>query len=202
MSYVRRRRVGTLCIIGALMVPLAIVSTAWACGRLATLRLSSASAKPGQELTGFGGNYNSLATSSDVTVRLGGRSGSVLWQGRAGQNGAISPAFTVPRLKAGYYPIVATQSLANGTPAAGTPGRAVLRIGHPKARRTAASGAALWAPGGPPANDRGPSGGAPAVAGRSISVPAPVVAGGAVLFVVLMGTGVMVLRGTRRTRPA
>src|SRR5215208_5401434 len=81
MSHDSRKRVGVLLLIGAVLVPLAIVSTAWACGRLATLRLSADSARTGQEITGFGGNYNSVASSSDVTVRLGGRSGRVLWQG-------------------------------------------------------------------------------------------------------------------------
>src|SRR4051794_30303010 len=115
MSGERRKRIGVLMIVGALAVPLAIVSVAWACGRLATLRLSTPAARWGQEVTGTGGNYNSAPTSSDVTLHLNSRNGLLLWRGRADQNGAIAPAFSVPRMKPGYYNLVATQFLANGT---------------------------------------------------------------------------------------
>jgi hypothetical protein len=197
-----RKRVGVLFLVGAVLVPLAIVSTAWACGRLANLRLSADSARAGQEVTGVGLNYNSQPTSSDVTVRLGGRSGPVLWQGRTNAQGTIAPVFTVPRVKSGYYTIVATQYLASGAPAAGTPGRDVLRIGRVKRQKTSSGTVAPWASPAPPTSGAGPAGGAPAHTARAIDVSTPVVVGGTLLFVVLAASGVTMLRSARRTRTA
>ena len=200
MTRERKKKIGVLMLLGAIAVPLAIVSTAWACGRLATLNLNVSSARWGQEVTGRGGNYNPGPTASDVTVRLRSRNGTVVWQGRAAPpNGSITPVFTVPPVRPGYYTVVATQTLANGTPAAGTPGRDVLRIRRSGGSSAQAS-AAPWA--APVSGGPGASGGPPVVAGRSVDVPPLAAVGGTLAFVLLAGGGVMMLRGSRRTRTA
>jgi hypothetical protein len=195
----RRKRIGILMVIAAVAIPLAIVSTAWACGRLATLKLSRGSARSGTAVTGTGGNYNATSP-NPVVIHFRSRSGPVLATARPDQNSAIAFAFTTPRARPGYYSIVATQSLANGTAAAGTPGRAVLRI---RAAHGASAKASIVSPWVTPASSgKGPSGGAPAVAHRPVQIPAAALIGGGLAFVLLSGGGVMMLRSARRTRTA
>ena len=119
-------------------IPMVVASTAWACGRLATLYLSSDSGRPGSEVTFTGRNYNTAPTSSDVFVRFNSRSGQVLAQARADASGRISGTLTVPSARRGNYVIVATQTTANGAQASGTPGRAPFRV-----RRASSSSSAL-----------------------------------------------------------
>jgi hypothetical protein len=103
---------------------------AWACGVLATVTLDKKVASPGQSVTITGKNYaNTVAGgASPVTVRLNGRKGTVLTTVNAAA-GRISDTFTVPASASpGWYVVLATQSNADGSPKAGTPGRTTLRI--------------------------------------------------------------------------
>ena len=168
---VKATRFGVLGLLALFAIPLAVASTAWACGRLATLYLNPAGGRAGAEVTGVGRNYNSAPTASEVTVRFNGRNGRVLWQGRADQNGRIFPSFQVPNVRAGNYVVLATQSTADGRPAAGTPGRSPLRVR--RGSSSTQSAAPLWAPSKP--GDPGPSAHATAGSGggaSGLSVPA------------------------------
>jgi len=124
-----KRKVGLFLVFGA-AVPLAVASTAWACGVLATLSLNTKVAAPGQAVTVTGKNYSNTAEGgpSPVTVRLKSRSGAALTT-VAATNGKIEDTFTVPANTApGWYVVLATQTLANGNPKSGTPGRTTLRV--------------------------------------------------------------------------
>lgn len=124
-----KRKVGLFLVFGA-AVPLAIASTAWACGVLATLSLNTKVAAPGQAVTVTGKNYSNTSEGgpSPVTVRLKSRSGAALTT-VAATNGKIEDTFTVPMNTApGWYVVLATQTLANGNPKSGTPGRTTLRV--------------------------------------------------------------------------
>jgi hypothetical protein len=146
-----RRKLGTLLILAAVAVPLAVVSIAYACGVLATLHLSARSAAPGATILGIGHNYNTSPKASPVVLRFNSRNGPVLWSGRPNANGVISPSFTVPSVRSGYYVINAMQTNATGAIAAGTPGRAALRIGS----GSSAKGAAAPWPSGTPGSGAG-----------------------------------------------
>lgn len=125
-----RRRFGLFLIFGAAL-PLVVASAAWACGVLATLKVDKRVAAPGETITATGKNYGngtgSTAGASDITIRLRSRSGQVLKT--LPPAGSINTTFTLPSdLSPGWYTILATQNLANGTPKSGTPGRTTLRI--------------------------------------------------------------------------
>ena len=124
----KRRAVSTLAVVVVLAVPLAVASLAFACGRLATLKLDRASGRAGATVDAVGRNFNTNAAASPVALRFNSRNGRVLWEGRADQRGMVRATFTIPRARAGHYVIVATQEVAEGRPAAGTPGRAPLRV--------------------------------------------------------------------------
>lgn len=186
----RRRRVGLLLIFGA-AIPLVVAATAWACANLTTLRLDTRAAAPGTDVSGVGRNYSSAG--SLVTVRLG-RKGPVLWEGPpAGSRGKITPTFKVPAVKPGSYVIVATQSTATGSPVAGTPGRASLRIKRATAGSSQAPASTSWAsprqsrPGGPEA--------APA-AGNADARVLPALMG-IVLSLALLGSGLALVGRAR-----
>lgn len=170
----------------ALALPLAVVATAFACGSLATLKLNRATATPGVEVAAVGGNFNSNPKASAVQLRFNGRNGRVLWEGRPAANGRFKASFTVPSAAAGQYIIVATQTGPDGRPAAGTPGRAPLKMVKKSRSSTAV---APWAPpgGGPAAPEASP-------------VPAPLVAGIGLLAVALLGAGVALLGRRSRHR--
>ncbi|HVL97626.1 MAG TPA: hypothetical protein VM266_17360 [Solirubrobacteraceae bacterium] len=145
-----RRRLITLVVVAAVAVPLAVAATAFACARLATLKLDRAGGTPGDRVTAVGRNFNSTASSSPVSIRFNSRNGRVLWEGRPDAQGRFRGTFEIPRGRAGHYVILATQSLANGSPAPGTPGRAPLRIRRADASRSVAVV--------PPGTGAGPSG--------------------------------------------
>lgn len=181
--------------LAAAAIPLAVASVAFACARLTTLYLNKSAARSGAEVSGFGRNYTTDPRASDVTVRFNSRHGLVLWQGRPDQNGNITPSFRVPKAKRGYYTILATQYGADGRPAAGTPGRASLRIGQ--GRRTSQAVAAGW----PPSGSAGPggSGGPPG----AVVTSAPAILLSVLLSGGLLGGGLVLVRaGHRRERAA
>ncbi len=190
-----KRRTGFFLILAA-AVPLAVASTAYACANLATLYLNKAGGKPGTVVNGDGRNYSSPTTPppagppSQVTIRLDGRAGRVLWRGPADSKGKIRPSFVIPRARAGYHTLLATQQRADGRPHAGTPGRATIRIVG-STRRGAA--AAPWGS-AKPEQPGGTGGSSPAVG----SLPGPVTLGGFLLALVLAGSGVLVIAGARR----
>jgi hypothetical protein len=186
-----KRRTGLFLILAAL-VPLAVASTAYACAALATLYLDKPGGPPGTVLNGDGRNYSSSTTASQVTIRLDSRNGQVLWQGPA-QNGRIQPRFRIPRARAGYHVLLATQYRAGADgsirPQAGTPGRANIKI---SGRTTRGAVAAPWGSAKP--GQPGGTGGASPVVG---SLPGPVTLGGVLLALALAGSGVLVLAGAR-----
>jgi hypothetical protein len=188
-----RRKLGTLLILAGVAVPLSIVSVAYACGVLATVHLNHTSAAPGASVSVLGGNYSAAATASPVALRFNSRYGSVLWSGRPDSNGSIHATFTVPNAAPGYYLIDATQTTATGASVAGTPGRAVLRIGNPsKAKRAVV---ALW-----PTAGTGPGAGSHAIS--SAAPTAGPTTGQELLVALLSATlftgGLLVLLGERR----
>ncbi len=183
----KRRTVFSLIL--AACVPLAVASTAYACANLATLYLDKKVSTPGTPLDGDGRNYSSRSDASEVTIRLDSRTGRILWQGRPGPTGRIQPRFLTPKTTAGYHTLLATQT-RNGSPVAGTPGRATIRIirGAPQP-----GAAALW--GSVKPEQPGGTGGASPAVGE---LPAPVIFGGFLLALALAGSGVLALAGARR----
>jgi len=180
-----KRRAG-LSLILAACVALAVVSTAFACARLATLYLDQKDATPGTPLDGDGRNYSSGPDASEVTIRLDSRTGRILWRGPATSTGRIQPRFLTPKTTAGYHTLLATQT-RSGRPAAGTPGRATIRINRGAPQPGAAAPWGSVKPGG--------TGGASPAVGE---LPAPVIFGGFLLALALAGSGVLTLAGARR----
>ena len=171
------RKHGVLAVVVVLAVPLAVAATALACGSLATLKLNRATAAPGNEVTARGGNFNTSPRASTVQLRFNGRNGRVLWEGRPLASGRFDATFTAPSARAGYYVIVATQTGPDGRPAAGTPGRAPLRIR--RARSGSSSSATVpAAPLAPSANGPSPPAVAPETVG-AIALAAIALLGGA-----------------------
>jgi hypothetical protein len=123
-----RRRVGLFLVIGSVL-PLVAVSAAWACGVLATLKLDTKVAAPGEAITATGKNYTTAAGSTPVVLHLKSRTGTTLASTTPNASGRISTTFPLPEsLDPGWYVIVATQYLASGSPKSGTPGRTTLRV--------------------------------------------------------------------------
>lgn len=122
------RRFAVLASIGIIGIPLAIVATAFACANLASAKLNRAAASPGTTVSFMGRNFNSNAAASAVAIRWNGRGGKVLATARPARTGKVSTTFKVPNVRPGYYVVVATQTGPNGKPAAGTPGRAPIRV--------------------------------------------------------------------------
>ena len=173
-----RRRLGVGLITAAVALPLAVVATAFACANLATLKLDRGGVASGGDVTAYGRNFNSNAAASTVTIRFNSRNGRVLWEGRPLPNGKLTGTFKAPAVAAGQYVVLATQTGPDGRPAAGTPGRAALKI------KGGSSAAAV----APPAGGGGPT------------LPAlPVGIGMALLMLGLAAGGITLLRGGRRT---
>ena len=174
-----RRRFAILAAVGIVGAPLAVVATAFACANLASVKLDHAGATPGTQVSFTGRNFNSNAAASAVQMRWNRRNGAVLLETRAAAGGKIRGTLTVPSdARPGTYIIVATQTGPNGKIAAGTPGRAPLKI------RAASSSSVVAAP-------VSPTGGP--------GTPLPLVAGLGVLALALLG-GVSII--ALRRRPA
>jgi len=161
----------------AVAIPLAVVATALACANLATLKLDHGAAAAGSDVTAYGRNFNSNPNASTVTLRFNGRNGRVLWEGRPQSNGKVTGTFKTPGVRPGQYVILATQTGIDGRPAAGTPGRAPLKI------KGGGSSSAVPAPAG----SNGPT------------MPSlPVGAGMVLLMLALAGGGLALIRGGLR----
>ena len=201
-----KRRIGVFLIIGA-AVSLVAVSTAWACGVLATVSLSSSTAAPGSTLAVTGEHYSSSATFGPVAIRLNSRTATPLattTPDAAGRIGVTTPLnVTIPSgTSQGWYVVLATQNnTSNGTPKSGTPGRTSLRVqGASAASRKRHSGVAAA-----PWGSSKPTGGAGASlvahTGSSTSTPVLPTLLGIVLSLGLLGTGLtLVVRGRAANR--
>lgn len=158
----RKRSMGMILVFGAAL-PLAIASVAWACGVLASVSLDKKVASPGEAITISGKNFanTTVGGASAVTVRLKSRTGTILTTA-ATTSRAFSDTFTVPAtLSPGWYVVLGTQTKADGTPVAGTPGRTTLRI-QGSATSSAVPAAAPWnssTPSGPAASHTTVNGG-------------------------------------------
>jgi hypothetical protein len=168
------RKAGVLAVVAVLAVPLAVAAVAYACGSLATLKLDRATAVAGNDVTARGGNFNTSPRASTIQLRFNGRNGRVLWEGRPLASGRFTATFDAPSARAGYYVIVATQTGPDGRPAAGTPGRAPLRIRRAASSR-ASSGAAPVVPVAAAPGGTGPA--PPAVAPATVAAIALALAG-------------------------
>ena len=160
----RRRRLG-LILIGSAVVPLAIASTAWACGVLATLKANPGGVAPGQTVNVTGTNYSSAASASEVSVRLNGRTGPVLATTKppAGSTNINTPVQIPGNTAPGWKVLVASQTVrtASGDDVrkSGTPGRTAVRVGSAAqaksaSRRRSEGPGAAWSDSKP----TGPSG--------------------------------------------
>jgi len=138
-----------------------------------------------------GGNYSTSPRASAVALHFNSRSGTVLASARPDLNGTIRTTLTVPHVGAGYYVIDAMQTGPSGAPAAGTPGRAVLRIGNLKKRPR--SRAEAWP--SVMASPVGSSGGS-SVGGLTLTSGALA----ATLSAGLLAAGLGLLAGDRRRR--
>ncbi len=197
-----RRKVGLSLVFGAVL-PLAVASTAWACGVLATLTLNTSVASPNQTVTATGKNYRGA---NPVSIHLMSRGGPVVTTASADPSGRFTATFPIPaNTNPGWYVLIATEpkSATDPTPALGTPGRTTLRIQGSGAAATARShrGAAAspWGSSDPTA----PTGSAAPVArdGGGLTSPAvlPMLLA-VVLSLTLLASG-LTLAG-RRGRPA
>lgn len=139
------------------MVPLLAASAAYACQRLVTLHAnpSSAAAGAANAVAVTGANYDMESTSSPVDIRLDTRDGTVLASILVSElrGGRFTRNVTIPaNTPIGNHILVATQTLANGAPCVGCPGRANIEVTAAQAS-PASSGAT--AP--PPSQNEQPS---------------------------------------------
>ena len=128
----QKRRPLYLMAFGAVAVPLIAASIAYACGALASLSVSSASADAGSTITGvgkgFSNSHGGAPSAEPVVIHFNSRTGPVLWSGRPDSNGVVEFSFTVPKVEPGSYTLIATQTNADGEPAPGTPARASFTV--------------------------------------------------------------------------
>jgi len=114
--------------LGAVAAPVFVASMAFACTSLATLSMPESGAEL-STVTGTGKGFNTADTSSAVEIHFGSRTGALLWSGRANSAGEIAYSFQIPQgTAAGQYAIIATQTLASGNAAGGTPARAAFQV--------------------------------------------------------------------------
>ncbi len=193
-----RRRAGQLFIFGAAAPLLILVSSAWACGLLATLKAAPSVAAPGQTVQASGVNFSDdMATFTPVQIRLDQRFGTVL-QEVTPVSGRFNATFQVPASAgAGDHLVIATQNkISDGTSSAGTPGRTTIRVAG-AAAGSSAPAASPWSNSGPGA----PGGSAASVDARD-SGYAPLLGIG--LSLVMLSIGVTLVardRASRSRRP-
>ncbi len=193
-----RRRAGQLFIFGAAAPLVILVSSAWACGVLATLKVAPSTAAPGQTVQASGVSFSDdMAAFTPVQIRLDSRSGDVL-QEVTPVAGRFNATFQVPASAgAGDHLVIATQNrISDGTPKAGTPGRTTIRVAG-AAAGSSAPAASPWSNSGPGA----PGGSAASVDARD-SGYAPLLGIG--LSLVMLSIGVTLVardRASRSRRP-
>ncbi len=194
-----RRRAGQLLIFGAAAPVIILVSSAWACGLLTTLKAAPSVAAPGQTVQASGVNFSDdMATFTKVQIRLDSRSGDVLQEVTPGTGGRFNATFQVPASAgAGDHLVIATQNrISDGTARAGTPGRTTIRVTG-AAAGSSAPAASPWSNSGPGA----PGGSAASVDARD-SGYAPLLGIG--LSLVMLSIGVTLVardRASRSRRP-
>lgn len=175
-------------------VPLLAASAAYACQRLVTLHANPTSAAAGATVQVSGVNYDRNATSSPVDIRLDRRSGAVLASvstASLGSKGDFSVAVTIPAGTAiGNHILVATQTLGNGAPCVGCPGRANLEVTSAAAASAGSSAAGPASnteesspqpasePASEPASQPSPQASEPATASQYSGTEAPAPASG------------------------
>lgn len=200
----RRRAVGIFFICSA-VVPLAIVSTAWACGVLASMKVNPKSAAAGQTVTATGVNYANAAqvaagTFTPVSIRLDTRTATPVATVTPDAGGKISTTFVVPGgTSLGSHVVLGTQTrVADGTPKSGTPGRTTLKVAaaaRGKSKGSSSAPVSAWGPSTP----GGPGGAGDTVTldGTASGNPAllPTLLG-VLLSVALLGTGMTLVRRT------
>jgi len=107
-------------------------AAAFACTNLATLNLSSATGKVGDQVTVTGSSFRvnakDVAASDPVILHWNGTEGAQLASVTPDKAGNMSATFAIPEGQPGYYVIVATQKDAKGVDAYGTPARASFQI--------------------------------------------------------------------------
>ena len=176
MKDLKRRRLA-VAVTGVIAVPVLAASIAYACGALASVSVSPASGDVGTVVQGSGRNFSDAHGSSPsaepVYVRLGSRTGTILWEGRPDAAGSIQFAFTVPNVQPGSYTIVATQNNADGTPAGGTPARATFQVTGAVAAPVAATPAIPEDPAPAPATAAAPAPAQTATPAPATPAPAP-----------------------------
>ncbi len=188
-----RRRAGQLFIFGAAAPLVILVSSAWACGVLATLKAAPSTAAPGQTVQVTGANYDVRPTFTPVQIRLDSRTGPVL-QEVTPLNGRINTTVQIPAtVAAGDHLLLATQNkISDGTPKPGTPGRTTVRV----AGAAAGSSAPAASPWG--SSDPGAPGGSAATVDARDSGYAPLLGIG--LSLALLSIGVTLVARDRASR--
>ena len=182
----KRRRTWVLGALAAVTAPLVVAATAFACANLATIKPGKKSGAAGTTVTVKGFNFTTRADASAVAIRLNSRRGPVLAEERADSRGRIETQFTVPaNARAGRGVLIATQTKANGAPAAGTPAR------HPFEVRGGSNSS-----GAVPVAWSSPQQGPPPAAAPIPVVP---IAGGALALVALSAGGFALARVSRRS---
>lgn len=192
----RINRIGRLVGAGLLVLsgPVVLGSRASA-NCLATLHASPRLAPAGSTVTLFGRNYSSSATSSNIEIRLDGRTGRVIasFTPRSGlQNVPVTVPADVPP---GLHTLVATQYNGSGNPVSCTPGRATIEVFAPAGASATGSVAGPLAPSSPEGiSDAGSRRGSPSV-GSGLDEALVVSVGLSLVVVILLAN-----RSDRRSR--
>lgn len=191
-----RRNAGFLFIFGAAAPLVILVSSAWACGTLATLKAAPSTATAGQTVQATGAQYTQDPTFTPVQIRLDSRTGPVLKEVTP-VGSKFSTTFQLPAtVAAGDHLLIATQNrIADGVPKSGTPGRTVMRVQG--AGKAAAAGSSASA-GSPWSNSKpGAPGGSAASIGSGDQAPL-----GIGVSLALLSIGVTLVARDRATRRA
>lgn len=183
-----RRKFWVLGALAAIAVPLMVAATAFACANLATIKSDKSSGTRGTTVSVRGFNFTTRDDASAVQMRMNSRRGQVLWEGRADRRGRISAQFKVPDARVGRGFILATQTKANGRPAAGTPARHPFRVRRSGSSSSSEIVPVAWAsPQQSPPPSAGPA-----------SIPVTLIGGVGVALLALSAAGLVVARVSRR----
>lgn len=127
-------------------VPLLVASVAFACQRITPAHATPESGPAGASVRMTGSNFSSEGTSSNVEIRWDRRDGPSLASiapAALGDKGSFDVTVTVPADAAiGNHILIATQTLANGAPCVGCPGRANFHVTAASAQASSNSAAA------------------------------------------------------------
>lgn len=133
-------------ILVAVLVPMGLASSAFACQLLATLSVSPNSGPAGTTIKATGNNFASATTAGPVEIRLNTRTAPVLASVPPG-NRTFTVDVPLPAgTPNGFQTVIATQKLANGNPAPGTPARSSFKVGAAGATGASAAPVAASTP--------------------------------------------------------